>query len=810
MLFRILMLSVFLLLFTLSCATDSKSDAASASGSRTINPQVPDRPAAVRYLESYGVYPVFAYFHCGNQIYPADNYKFGKGFQPLLDGWLFKTIIEEAQMTFFPPHPILKKDVELRILNPVINIRNHQREIQATFLINGTPVLEEVYRKGIQSLISLKIPARLNQSASMTLTIRFKKLYSQSELTGNKDMRKLGIGIRLPKDNPTLKKLEISRAVFLVDQISPPGPDGIQKAELQLLDRIYGPALPENLSLDLYPAAIDPKDPVKRYQPGDRLELILLNRPGQQRVTLYGGATSWIPDPSFFPSEKSHAIDNPPLPEKVIETQKEQIGKDLPGLRRRVKSRTRDLAAEERFQRIWIQAQNELQLIPAVISLDNGQEIERFQNQFYWGVRHGGFFALPRKFTFMEQQNVSGNISSLLAFRDLLRKNQIQLIILLVPDAGQIAARALIPSFESAGSLSALQCAASLLEFGLEAVYTDDLVLSKISIAERLFCYPDPRPEAALWRILAEAAADRLSRFGKDHFKETEANHYAERRGITVFGKNYRWPAGVDCGSHKRNEPVESLQVFRNGVPFRPDPRSAILVVGGENLNLPGPGHTFSGLFSKELHYSVDELVLPGKDWIGLLPLVFSRQPYRYLSGKQAVILVISPNTLANSVMPDLQQIEAQKLAQQKQKPVHHFDLQYKSDNIIQQVTSARNRGQSREIEQKKAWNLAFAQTPAKGIRIREDSVPQDFLTLDIPEKLRARPMTLVLYVAAYPGQANTLTVNGHEVPLPVNSQRHHFRCIAVPLEAGTAKAVIKFSGQQGNLLMVHDVTLYQ
>ena len=809
MLFRILMLSAFLLLFTLSCATDSKPDAAPASGSRTIAPQVPDRPAADRYLDSYGVYPVFAYFHCGDQIYPADNYKFGKGVQPLLEGWLFKTIIEEAQMTFFPPHPILKKDIELQIPDPVINIRNHQREIHAAFLINGTPVLEEVYRKGIQPLISLKIPARLNQSASMTLTIRFKKLYSQAELTGNKDMRKLGIGIRLPKDDPTLKKLEISRAVFLVDQISPPGPDGIQKAALQLLDQSYGPGLPENLSLDLYPAAIAPEDPVKRYQPGDRLELILLNRPGQPPLTLYGGAASF-PDPSFLPAEKSRAIDNPPLPEKVIKTQKDQIGKDLPEIRRRVKNRTRDLAAEERFQRIWIQTQNELQLIPAVFSLDNGQEIERFQDQFYWGVRHDSFFALPRKFTFMEQQSVSGNISALLAFRDLLQKNHIQLIILLVPDAGQIAARALIPSFESSSSLSALQCAASLLEFGLEAVYTDDLVMAKIAIAERLFCYPDPRPEAALWRILAAAAADRLSRFGKDHFKETEANHYAERSGPTAFGKNYRWPAGVDCGRHKNGEIVESLQVFRNGVPFRPDPKSAILVIGGENLNLPGPGHTFSGMFSKELHYSVDELVLPGKDWISPLPLVFLHQPYRYMSGKQAVILVISPNTLANSVMPDLKQIEAQKLPLKTQKPVHHFELQYQSDNIIEQVTSARNSGKSRETEQKKAWNHAVDRTPASGIRIREDSVPQDFLTLDIPEELRARPMTLVLHVATYPGQANTLTVNGHEVPLPVNLLRHHFRCIAVPLEAGTAKAAIKFSGQQGNLLMIRDVTLYQ
>ena len=65
------------------------------------------------------------------------------------------------------------------------------------------------------------------------------------------------------------------------------------------------------------------------------------------------------------------AINNPALSESVKTAQKEQIGKDLPEIRRQVKNRTRDLAAEERFQRIWIQTQQELQPIPSVISLDN-------------------------------------------------------------------------------------------------------------------------------------------------------------------------------------------------------------------------------------------------------------------------------------------------------------------------------------------------------------------------------------------------------------------------------------------------------
>ena len=806
MIFRILTLSVsaVLLTLTLSCSLFCKPDPALGKDS----PEPSERPVTPWFLSNNDIFRAFACFQVGNQKLQLGNFRMGPGFQRT-EPWWFWTVADEAQMTIQPPHPVLKKDTVLEIPQLAFAFRGRQQKFQAEFIINGGTVLRQEFTPKSPTSLRLNIPARLNQTVPMTLTIKFTGLSRQSELGVKNDARKLGIGFRFVNDDYVFSNRNLFRGIFQVERITPPGPDGIQKAELLLLDQIYGPALPENLPLDLYPAAIDPRDPAKRYQTGDRLELILLNRPGQPPLALYGGAVPWIPDPSFLPAEKGWVLDNPPLPEAVRQAQKERISQDLPVIRRQVKNRTRDQAAEERFQRYWHQSQQELQRIPEFISLDNGQEIERFHNQYCWGSVNSSFFALPRKFVFMEKSNVAGNLSALLAFRERLRKNQVQLIILLVPDAGQIAARTLLPYFASSGSLAALQCASSLLEFGMEAVYTDDIVLSKIS-AERLFCYPDPRPESALWRILAAAAADRLSRFGKDHFTETEENHYAERRGPTAFGKNYRWPAGVDCGSHKSGEIVESVQVFRNGAPFRPDPRSGILVIGGENLNLPGPGHTFSGLLSKELHYSVDELVLPGENWISNLPSAFLRQPRRFLSGKQAVILVVSPYTLSKFAMPDLKQLEAQELALKKMKPVHYFAMQYRDDNVIPPMPKSGDRNYTRKLEQFSSWMSAFGRTPAARVRIRESTVPQDFLSLDVPEKLKARPMMLVLSLASYPDQSNTLTVNGHDILLPVNSQRSHFRRIAVPLEAGTAKAVLKFTGQQGNLLMVRDVTLYQ
>ena len=498
------------------------------------------------------------------------------------------------------------------------------------------------------------------------------------------------------------------------------------------------------------------------------------------------------------------------LPESPDQVQKNRIEGDFPVIRQQLKNRTRDKAAEERFLRIWIRKQKNLKRISAVFSPDNGMEIERFHKKYFWASQNGSFFALPEKFVFMERKSVSHNISALLALRDRLRSRRIQLIILLVPDAGQIAARVMVPQFDSAGSVNALQCAETLLEFGLEAVYTDSAVMAKIPFAEQLFCYPDPRPEAALWKILADITVDRLSRFGKEHFKESGDIHFAERRGPTAFGRNYRWPAGVSCGRHKSGETVESLQVFRNGVPFRPDPKSKILVIGGECLDLPGPGHTFSGLLSEALHYSVDELVLPGRGWIHDLTDTLRRQSGRYLTGKEVAVLVISPQTLADFILPDWNQQETIEQQLKTQKRVHRFPLKYPNDNIILPSAVPADRDHVRKTQWNREWKTAAGKKTATLVRIKESAVPQDFVTLDIPKNLISKPMTLVLELAAYPGQTNILTINGQAVPLPVNSGRIDFRSIAVPLEPGTARAVLKFTGGRDNLILVRTIDLHQ
>lgn len=503
-------------------------------------------------------------------------------------------------------------------------------------------------------------------------------------------------------------------------------------------------------------------------------------------------------------------VSNPELPRNAVRAQKERIAADLPFFRLQVKSIRKDSAREERLQRLWLKKQHEFELIPKIISPETGQEIERFRRHYRWMNRNESFYALANQADFSMGNGTAHNIRALHSLHQLLEKCGIQLLVMLIPDADQIARRAFLPETSRLGDPAALQCAAMLLEYGIEVICPDDAVLANMHRYERLFCYPDPRPETGLWKILADLAAERLERFGKKAFIEPEPSHFAERFGKTAFGNNYRWPEGVHCGDHKNGETVQSLQVFRNGSPFRPDPKSKILVIGGSDLHFPGPGHSFSGQLSMRLKYPVDELTPGGKVWFQNLAADLNRNLVRYLAGKQVCLLLVSPRMLARNVFPDIREQMELFIRLSSCRPVHRFPLP-ETRNDIQPVPPVSGDRLAREkIQWNREWTQLARTASTAAVRIEQDERPQFFQQLELPAKRTDKPFILVVRTAGYPGQSNTLLVNGKKIPLLNNTDKLIFRPAAAVLPPETRSVRLEIGGQRENLLLIRDIQLYQ
>ena len=83
-------------------------------------------------------------------------------------------------------------------------------------------------------------------------------------------------------------------------------------------------------------------------------------------------------------------------------------------------------------------------------------------------------------------------------------------------------------------------------------------------------------------------------------------------------------------------------------------------------------------------------------------------------------------------------------------------------------------------------------------------------MSFELPENPAKKPYTLVIEAAAYPRQAVTLLVNGQKVPLTVNPDNPHFRPCAAEIPPEAKNIEIKVSGQQNDLVLFRNVSLYQ
>ena len=770
--------------------------------SQTLPP--PDRPVAC--------------IRCGKDLLPVCNYKRISGFSNS-ETWGFRTDGRQAEMLFSVPYFMLNKDIALEFPLLSYAFSGEQQNLPLEFRINGQLLLRKNFTEKDLHALKLNIPAEWNRTGSMKLTVCF--LSGIRKTSGpdpkEKDSGHPGIGFHFLKQSNG-EAFRFSRGIFRIRKITAPDRLGIQQAELFLRDHLSGPEPPETIRAALHTSAIDLRDPAKQYRPGELLDLTLLSK-GNIWQIIRGNA---VP-PTGKDCMSAHYSDmnayyppckwpvNASLPRSVRAAQKQMIADDTKTIRERLKRIRRISALDERFQRDWIRHRKSLERIPKIISPENGQELERFQFQYYWGSRNGSFFALPKDYAFTGKTGIGHNIGALNSFHSILRSCNIQLLVVLVPDAWQIAARALVPEVSRIGDRTALQCASTLLEYGIETIYADDMAIAGIPSAERLFCYPDPRPETALWAILADAAARRLERFGKKFFPESADVHFSERQCKTSFGNNYRWPDDVNCGEHRNGETVESREVFRNGVPFRPDPSSGILVIGGSELNLPGPGHTFTGQLSKRLKYSVDELALSGEVWFQNLAAVLSGNPARYLAGKQICLLMLSPRMLTGNLFPDIREQTALFAGLRNKKIVHRFPLQTRKTDFQPHRPVPGERLYREKLRWNRRWQMfSLKNPPTLSARIENDHQEEFLMKLELPENKARKPYTLVVEAACYPEQASTLLVNGEKIPLLINTDAPHFRPAAAELPPETKTVELKISGRRDNLILIRKILLYQ
>lgn len=754
---------------------------------------------------------------CGETVLPLSDYLPVRGFaQP--EEWGIWTDADTAELDIAMPLPFLNRKVTVQFPAAMFIIYGKQQKYTVQVDCGKVRLLRQEISMPLPENLQFDLPAELNRTPRLRLTFHFSGIHKITEL-GGQDERKLGIGLRYTGTENWNNQVCVTA---VVEKITDPDSNAVQQAEIRVLERLSGSEPVFRAGVEISALAADPAAASPRFNAGDRLLLTMRKKENGCLQVLYGG---YAPADALAENElpgNADAADyvspfgspfNPELPENAVREQRRILTEDFRQIRQQLKNQNRDPALEERILRSWLQQKKKYQILPKFISPESGQEIERFQNSFVWGENTDGVpFALPLKFDYLRIGNISPNITAMAALHSLFRRHNIQLMVLLQPNGQQTAARALVPEASPYGDKLALQCAAMLLEYGIETICAGDALFYSPESRNPLFCYPDASiPAQGLWDTLAKLTAGRLQRFEQTFTVQPEPR-FSVRRVPTAFGKNYCWPAENKTGGYRSGAVVETEEILMNGQTFRPDPASRILVIGSHTLDYPGPGHSFAATLSRQLQYPVDQLTLRGNALVQSLPQTLLENPSRWLKGKQICLLVVPPEMLADCLLPDILRLDAEysKTAGRKRLCTLDYsgsaELSYPRDIAPADILNAEKHRWNR------LWNfkLRTAGKLAGTVRIRQSGKAQPFHRYVLPENRSGKPVSAVIEVAVYPEQTSRIILNGEEIPLFAESGPARFRPVILELPADAAFLDIQFSGEADNIIAVRSVALYQ
>ena len=103
------------------------------------------------------------------------------------------------------------------------------------------------------------------------------------------------------------------------------------------------------------------------------------------------------------------------------------------------------------------------------------QEFPTYQGRI-WGPIGKGFFTLPPDYTLLpsaaeaqnEEHECSDNLAALIALKDFLEVNGVQLIVVMYPNARAVSARVFLPEFAAYPDEKELRITKKLLEHDIE------------------------------------------------------------------------------------------------------------------------------------------------------------------------------------------------------------------------------------------------------------------------------------------------------------------------------------------------------
>ena len=336
---------------------------------------------------------------------------------------------------------------------------------------------------------------------------------------------------------------------------------------------------------------------------------------------------SALPLPQFTCREKYVSVwdkpFNPPQSATSIAARAETIRKDLKNIKNKAACKT-DC---DWFLKEWNKKSAELPM---------------FNPYYYWFQKGNGVFALPKDIKYylnydVNQQIMTG-IDSFISLNKYLRKQNIDLILVLYPDCFSVALRAFFDDVPNMPIKPSEKITRLLLENDVEVIDLAPHLEPVLLQSEFLFYYYhlNQHPGWDTQDIAGRLTADRLKRYNIN--PSLKSDFFAEKR-VLARSEKYVYPANLPIGGHSPGKPIMTYATFYNNLPTPVNADSQVLLWGNSFLDWPKNQAFMTAVAKYHLNFC-DRRHGAGCFTSMIRDLLLS--PQQYIKGKKVMVIPVS------------------------------------------------------------------------------------------------------------------------------------------------------------------------
>ena len=480
---------------------------------------------------------------------------------------------------------------------------------------------------------------------------------------------------------------------------------------------------------------------------------------------------------------------NPPIADDLRGSQQKDIAQELQKIEELLTPYTDEkmTALEKAFQQAW----------EAEKAKDApGYNRVTIRNQEYvWRDIENSFWALPVRYNLRPIEEVPitpNNLKALMALRDFLESNGCQLLIVIVPNSHDIAARVINKEFRLVPDFYTASIARQLLKHGIWTFYPSETLIQNFNRFQWAFFYPrDGHPSDTAQDVLTDIVAQKLSHHHFPNTLEKKLFSYDFVPHIYQRDKEYLLPEKCDIGKNRPNTAYKCRRILYDGKVVLPDPQSPVLVIGNSMMQTPmSYPESFPTILSSKINIRVSSYWVGGNGPMFTIVQQFFSSPQTMLAGKNVVILVMGASHLTSSIeFNNIRDIDDYAKAMSEKEMIKTFNVQSNITGGIDKFYSG-------------LLSPNFIEIPAE----RRITLFEDVLR----ETDHRKPITIVIPTCSKSGNKVKYFINGKEISIPeCHGQARHLN-ILHDLPAGTTELKVEAVGKPGRILSVRNVQIYQ